>query len=210
MTARGRYLVKEIFGPTIQGEGSHAGRACVFLRFAVCNLACAWCDTAFAPEGAERMNAEDIVAALVRLDVNGARMAVITGGEPALQWDGDLSAALTAAGFETHMETNGTRLLEAPVDWLTVSPKPQFHAGPAARETLVPKLRANECKVVVDETVVDEMLAEYERHYECESWSLQPCMDKRYDQHLARTLELIATRPKWRLSLQLHKIVGLP
>ncbi len=210
MSARGRYLVKELFGPTIQGEGFHAGRACVFLRFAVCNLACRWCDTDFAPEGAVRMNAGDIVARLRELDEHGARMVVVTGGEPALQWDGDLSDALRSGGFEVHMETNGTRLLEAPVDWLTVSPKPQFHSGAAARETLVPKLRANECKVVVDETVVDDMLAEYERHYDASVWSLQPCMDKRYDEHLTRTLSLIKRRPRWRLSLQVHKIVGLP
>src|SRR5262245_16454505 len=95
MSAR-RYLVKEIFGPTLQGEGAHAGRPCVFLRFAVCNLACTWCDTDFRPEGAARLGADEIAARLVELDVNHARMVVVTGGEPALQWDAPLAHALHA------------------------------------------------------------------------------------------------------------------
>src|SRR5215831_20062514 len=103
------YLVKELFGPTLQGEGAHAGRPCVFLRFAVCNLACTWCDTDFRPEGAARLSAGEIAARLVELDVERTRMVVVTGGEPALQWDAPLAGALGAAGFRAHMETNGTR-----------------------------------------------------------------------------------------------------
>ncbi len=72
------YLVKEIFGPTLQGEGSHAGRACVFLRFAVCNLACTWCDTDFAAEGARKLTAAEIVAELVARDAHASRMVVVT------------------------------------------------------------------------------------------------------------------------------------
>ncbi|HWN70911.1 MAG TPA: 7-carboxy-7-deazaguanine synthase QueE [Haliangium sp.] len=203
------YLVKEIFGPTIQGEGVHAGLACVFLRFAVCNLRCAWCDTDFAPEGATRMSADEIVERLLAQDTHHARAVIVTGGEPALQWDQPLATALRAAGFRVHMESNGTRPLKAPVDWLTVSPKPQFHGehdallGPAA-------LPASECKVVVDDTVDEDTLAGYERHYACEHWLLQPCMDARYQEHLADAIELVTRRPRWRLSLQLHKIVGVP
>src|SRR5258708_657875 len=81
------YLVKEMFGPTLQGEGAHAGRPCVFLRFAACNLACTWCDTDFRPEGATRHDADEIAARLVQLDAHQARMVVATGGRPTLQAD---------------------------------------------------------------------------------------------------------------------------
>jgi organic radical activating enzyme len=205
MDAPRRYLVKEMFGPTLQGEGAHAGTPCVFLRFAVCNLACTWCDTDFAPQGAVRMTAEAIVARLRELDAHGARTVVVTGGEPTLQWDAELAAALRDAGFRVHMESNGTRVLAAPVDWLTVSPKEQFHEG---KEALV-VTDADECKLVVDDSVDEAQLARYEamgfgQHF------LQPCMDARYPEHLARAVALCTRRPRWRLSLQLHKIVGLP
>jgi len=200
------YLVKEMFGPTIQGEGAHAGRACVFLRFAACNLACTWCDTDFAPEGAQRLDAAEIAARLCELDRPRARMVVVTGGEPALQWDAELAGELAAAGFRVHMETNGTRRLAAPVDWLTVSPKPQFHDR---EQELVP-LAASECKVVVDDSVDAAALDRHAERYGCDALFVQPCMDDRYDHHLARTLALIQERPGWRLSLQLHKIVGVP
>jgi organic radical activating enzyme len=203
--AERRYLVKEIFGPTIQGEGAHAGRACVFLRFAVCNLACSWCDTDFAAPGAERLVVAEVVARLAALDVHRSRLVVVTGGEPALQWDPALAAGLKAAGFAVHMESNGTRALAAPVDWLTVSPKPQFHQG----GEVLAITGADECKVVVDDTVDTEVLARYEA-MAFGAWSLQPCMDGRYQAHLARAIELALARPRWRLSLQLHKIVGLP
>lgn len=201
-----KYLIKELFGPTLQGEGVHAGRPCVFLRFAACNLACSWCDTDFAPEGAEKLDAGAIVARLRQLDRHGSGMVVVTGGEPALQWDAELADALRDAGFRAHMETNGTRALDAPVDWLTVSPKPQFHTR---GEPLVP-LRASECKVVVDDTVDDARLDDFEARYDCEHLLLQPCQDDRYDHHLQRTIDLVSRRPRWRLSLQLHKILGLP
>jgi organic radical activating enzyme len=201
----GRYLVKEIFGPTLQGEGAHAGRPCVFLRFAVCNLACAWCDTDFRPQGATRMTADEIVTRLRALDTHGAGMVVVTGGEPALQWDERLRAALAAAGFRVHMESNGTRALAAPVDWLTVSPKPQWHEG---KERLV-VTAGDECKVVVDDTVDDAVLAGYEA-MTFREWFLQPCQDGEYPRHLARAVELVGRRPRWRLSLQLHKIIGVP
>jgi organic radical activating enzyme len=201
-----RYLVKEMFGPTLQGEGAHAGTPCVFLRFAVCNLACSWCDTDFAPAGAVRYTADEIVERLIELDVHHTRRVIVTGGEPTLHWDAALQRALAAAGFRVHMESNGTRPLGAPVDWLTVSPKPQFHG----REALVETLEPDECKVVVDDTVDHRALAAYERRYPRAARFLQPCMDARHAEHLKRTLELVARHPSWRLSLQLHKIIGVP
>jgi 7-carboxy-7-deazaguanine synthase len=199
------YLVKEMFGPTLQGEGAHAGRPCVFLRFAVCNLACSWCDTDFRPEGARRLPAAEIVAELERLDVHGARMVVVTGGEPTLHWDAELAGALRQAGFRTHMESNGTRELRAPVDWLTFSPKVRFHEPGDD----VVFSRADECKLVVDETIGDADLERWEAG-DFGALYAQPCMDPRYDAHLARTIDLVTRHPRWRLSLQLHKILNVP
>lgn len=196
-----------MFGPTLQGEGAHAGRACVFLRFAVCNLACDWCDTDFREDGAVHLDAPAIVARLRELDVHGSRTVIVTGGEPTLQWDAPLADAIRAAGFRVHMESNGTRPLKAPVDWLTISPKPQFHAS---RFHLVPELAPSEVKVVVDDTVDAEVLAGYERTFRADHWFAQPCMDDRYAHHLARTLDLVGRNPRWRLSLQLHKVLQIP
>lgn len=195
-----------MFGPTLQGEGAHAGSPCVFLRFAACNLSCSWCDTDFAAEGAVKLTADQIVAKLVELDVHRARLVIVTGGEPTLQWDGELADALRAAGFRTHMESNGTKLLDAPVDWLTVSPKPQFHVGSLA---LVAQ-PVGEVKVVVDDTVTADTLAGYERRYTAQHYFAQPCMGPDYATSLARTLALVHERPRWRLSLQMHKILEIP
>src|SRR5689334_10188793 len=137
-----------MFGPTLQGEGAHAGRACVFLRFAACNLDCPGCDTDFSPDGAVRMAAGEIVARLRELDVGGTGVVIVTGGEPTLQWDAELAAAIRAAGFRVHMESNGTRAPAGPVDWLTVSPKPQHHPSAIA---LADDTAPNELKVVVDD-----------------------------------------------------------
>jgi organic radical activating enzyme len=202
-----RYLIKEIFGPTLQGEGAHAGRAVVFLRFAACNLACPGCDTDFSPEGARRLSASEIVLRLGALDVGHTRRVVVTGGEPTLQWDAPIADAVREAGFRVHMESNGTRPLAAPVDWLTVSPKPQHHP---ARIELADELPASEVKVVIDDSVDEAVLDRYAARWRCEHYFVQPWMDARYDHNLARTLALIHARPAWRLSLQLHKIIGVP
>src|ERR1044071_9724263 len=211
-----RYLVKEMFVPTLQGEGAHAGRAVVFLRFAACNLDCPGCDTDFSPEGAERFTAEDIVAR-PPAEHCGARpppptpapprRVVVTGGEPTLQWDAPLSAAIRGAGFRVHMESNATRPLAGPGDWLPVSPTPQHHP---ARVVLADGLPADEVKVVVDDTVDEAVLDRYAARWRCEHYFVQPWMDGHYERNLARCVALIHARPRWRLSLQLHKIIGVP
>jgi len=202
-----RYLVKEMFGPTLQGEGAHAGRPCVFLRFAACNLECSWCDTDFKPEGAVRYTADEIVARLAELDTHQSRTVIVTGGEPTLQWDQPLSDAIHAAGFRIHMESNGTRVLDGTVDWLTVSPKPQFHPTSI---TLANELPVSELKVVVDDTVDEATLDRYVERYRCANYFAQPCMNDDYQRHLARTIALVQARPRWRLSVQLHKVIGVP
>lgn len=201
-----RYLVKEMFGPTLQGEGAHAGRPCVFLRFAACNLACTWCDTDFAAEGATKLGGEEILARLLELDEHQSRLVIVTGGEPSLQWDAALAERLRAAGFTVHMESNGTHALAAPVDWLTVSPKPQFHDG---RFALAPEVAPSEVKVVIDDTVDAAVLDGYERRYGACLYFAQPCMNATYDRNLARAIDLVSRRARWRLSLQLHKIIGV-
>ncbi|MDX2091962.1 MAG: radical SAM protein [Kofleriaceae bacterium] len=202
-----RYLVKEMFGPTLQGEGAHAGRAVVFLRFAACNLDCTGCDTDFRPEGAVRMSADDIVARLRELDTGRTQRVVVTGGEPTLQWDASLAAAIRGAGFCVHMESNGTRPLAGPVDWLTVSPKPQHHPTSIS---LADHLPADELKVVVDDTVDEAVLDRHAARYRVEHYFLQPWMNDNYAHNLKRTIALIHARPRWRLSLQTHKIIGVP
>ncbi len=206
MTER-RYLVKEMFGPTLQGEGAHAGRAVVFLRFAACNLDCPGCDTDFSPEGARRYAAEEIVARLKDLDTGRTHRVVVTGGEPTLQWDAPLAAAVRGAGFRVHMESNGTRVPAGPVDWLTISPKPQHHPASIA---LADTLHCDEDKVVIDDTVNEDVLDRYAARWRCEHYFVQPWMDERYDRNLARTLALIHARPRWRLSLQIHQIINVP
>lgn len=202
-----RYLVKEIFGPTLQGEGAHAGRPCVFLRFAVCNLACSWCDTDFEAAGARRLDAAAIARELVERDLHGSRLVIVTGGEPTLQWDHEVALAIRGAGFTVHMESNGTRPLAAPVDWLTVSPKPQFHDG---RFALAPEVAPSEVKVVIDDSVDGAMLDGYQERWAQSLLFAQPCMDSSYQRHLERAVALVVSRPRWRLSLQLHKLIGVP
>jgi organic radical activating enzyme len=196
-----------MFGPTLQGEGAHTGRSVVFLRFAACNLACTSCDTDFDPESAQRMDATEIVARLRELDTGNAHRVVVTGGEPTLQWDAALSTAIRGAGFLVHMESNGTRPLAGAVDWLTISPKPQHHPVGLA---LADGLPADELKVIVDDTVDAGVIDRYAARYVCEHYFLQPWMDERYADNLARTIALIHARPRWRLSVQTHKIVGVP
>lgn len=153
-----------------------------------------------------KLDAAEIVARLLELDVHDARMVVVTGGEPTLQWDAPLAEALRAAGFRTHMESNGTHAPAAPVDWLTVSPKPQFHTASLG---LVGQ-PVSELKVVVDDTVDEATLAAYEARYPSAYYFAQPCMSAAYAASLARTIALVQARPRWRLSLQLHKILEIP
>ena len=188
------------------------GIPAVFVRFSGCNLRCPWCDTEFA--GFTEMSAEEIVAAIQDLyDTPNDRrkMVVLTGGEPSLQVDEALVNALHEAGFYICIETNGTRSLPAGIDWITCSPK----AG-----TKLALRRVNEVKVVYTGEYDPEI---WRTQLEAEHWLLQPLRftgewliehavdeweDDRND-NLDDTVRYILAHPFWRLSIQVHKIVGL-
>ena len=204
------YRVNEIFY-TLQGEGAHSGIPAVFVRFSGCNLRCPWCDTDFTD--CNEMTAEQIVAEVVGLyDIPNERhkMCVLTGGEPSLQVDKTLIDALHAAGLYICIETNGTRPLPEGIDWITCSPK---------EGTKLALRKANEVKVVFTGTYDPEVWRE---QIEAEHWLLQPLRftgnwlienidsgeDDRND-NLDDTVRYILSHPFWRLSVQLHKIVGL-
>jgi 7-carboxy-7-deazaguanine synthase len=210
------YAVKEIFY-TLQGEGAQAGRAAVFCRFAGCNLwsgresdrasaICQFCDTQFVGvdgEGGGKFEiAEDLAEAITGKwpgrGTDGTRFVVCTGGEPLLQLDRVLIDALHERDFEIAVETNGT--IEAPVgiDWICVSPK----AGAPLVQT-----KGDELKLVFPQ--VNAQPAEFEA-LEFRNFFLQPMDGPERIANTERALRYCLEHPKWRLSLQTHKIVGIP
>lgn len=194
--------VNEIFY-SLQGEGRYTGTPAVFVRFSGCNLRCDFCDTDH-QKGTDMTEAE-IIDDVLRYP---AEHIVITGGEPALQITASLLAALKRAGKTIHMETNGTCRLDAAVerlvDWITVSPK--FGMMPAIQ-------RIDELKVVFDvdhpeyiEKMTDVCLTDGECRY------LQPCdrNDSAFNaRNMKACIEYIKNNPKWKLSLQTHKLLGI-
>ena len=215
------YHVNEIFY-TLQGEGAHSGIPAVFVRFSGCNLRCPWCDTDFADH--TDMTAEQIVReALALYDIPNERrkMLVLTGGEPSLQVDKPLIDALHAAGFYICIETNGTRPLPEGIDWITCSPKAERLNNQSGEvPTKLALKQVNEVKVVFTGTYDPEIWRE---QLKAEHWLLQPLrftgewlmqsgvdewQDDRND-NLDDTVRYILSHPFWRLSVQLHKIVGL-
>lgn len=215
------YRVNEIFY-TLQGEGAHSGIPAVFVRLSGCNLRCPWCDTEFADY--REMSAYEVVAEVCSLyDLQNPRrkMVVLTGGEPSLQVDKPLVDALHAAGFYICIETNGTHPLPEGIDWITCSPKETSlqHSAVSGQAPLTLK-RVNEVKVVFTGTYDPEV---WRSQLEAEHWMLQPLRftgewlidhavdeweDDRND-NLDDTVRYILAHPFWRLSVQLHKIVGL-
>ena len=215
------YRVNEIFY-TLQGEGAHSGIPAVFVRLSGCNLRCPWCDTEFADY--REMSADEVVAEVCSLyDLQNPRrkMVVLTGGEPSLQVDKPLVDALHAAGFYICIETNGTHPLPEGIDWITCSPKETSlqHSAVSGQTPLALK-RVNEVKVVFTGTYDPEV---WRSQLEAEHWMLQPLRftgewlidhavdeweDDRND-NLDDTVRYILAHPFWRLSVQLHKIVGL-
>lgn len=208
------YAVKELF-KTLQGEGAQAGRAAVFCRFAGCNLwsgreqdrasaACRFCDTDFVGtdgEGGGRFaDAAGLAAAIARAWGPGAahRYVVFTGGEPLLQLDAALLDAVHAEGFEAAVETNGT--LEPPpgLDWVCVSPK-------AGTDWVL--RRGHELKLVYPQPgLPPDGLGDLGfRHF----W-LQPMDGPERARNTDAAVAYCRENPRWRLSLQTHKLIGIP
>nr|WP_294848436.1 7-carboxy-7-deazaguanine synthase [uncultured Sphingomonas sp.] len=206
------YAVKEAF-LTLQGEGMQAGMRAVFLRFAGCNLwsglerdrakaQCQFCDTDFVGtdgEGGGKFADADALAAHVTSLWGPAlehRLVVVTGGEPMLQLDGELVDALHDHGFRIAVESNGTLPATAGIDWLCISPK----AG-----TEVVQRSGDELKLVWPQAVdLDEL-----ERWDFPNLLLQPMDGPGIAPNTKAAIDVILTRPRWRLSLQTHKILGL-
>jgi 7-carboxy-7-deazaguanine synthase len=210
------YAVKEIFY-TLQGEGAQTGRAAVFCRFAGCNLwsgreedraaaICRFCDTDFAdtngPGGGRFASARELAMAVADKwpggEAEGRRLVVCTGGEPLLQLDAKLIDELHRGGFEIAVESNGTMAAPDGIDWLCVSPK--------AGARLVQKA-GDELKLVYPQAAAEPELFEGLpfRHF-----FLQPMDGPQREENTALALKYCMEHPRWRLSLQTHKILGIP
>jgi 7-carboxy-7-deazaguanine synthase len=203
------YAVKELFY-SLQGEGMNTGRPAVFCRFAGCNLwsgreedraaaICRFCDTDFAGADAGKFAAADALAS--EIDAlwprDGGKFVVLTGGEPALQADDALVQALHARGFAVAVETNGTVALPAGLDWICVSPK----AGTELKVQC-----GNELKLVWPQAGVDP--ADYEA-LAFEHFLLQPMDGPRLQENMRASTAYCMAHPRWRLSLQTHKVIGI-
>lgn len=216
------YTVKEIFY-TLQGEGTNAGRAAVFCRFAGCNLwsglerdrhraVCTFCDTDFVgvgPDGGRFSSPEDLAEAVLARwpdqwvkdgrATGGRPLVVCTGGEPLLQLDAAAVDALHARGFEVAVETNGTRPAPPGLDHVCVSPK--------AGATLA--LRAGtELKLVFPQREPEAQPERFE-HLDFAHFLLQPMDGPAIEENTRRALEYCLAHPRWRLSVQTHKALGI-
>ena len=215
------YTVKELF-PTLQGEGTHTGRAAVFCRFAGCNLwsgreedrataICKFCDTDFVGSdgngGGKFETAQDLANAIESSWKSTSagpqqRYVVFTGGEPLLQLDEQLIAELHQKGFEVAIETNGTIKVPTGVDWVCVSPK-------AGSDLIV--LQANELKLVIPQEghdSLEKLLARFEK-MDYRNRFLQPMDGPNLKMNTELAVNLCQKRPLWRLSLQSHKLIGI-
>jgi 7-carboxy-7-deazaguanine synthase len=206
------YTVKEIFY-TLQGEGAQSGRAAVFCRFSGCNLwsgreedrsraVCQFCDTDFVgtgPDGGKFSRATELADAIDRCwsGRGGEKYVVCTGGEPLLQLNAELIEELHRRGFEVAVETNGTKPAPATLDWICVSPK----AGAPFVQT-----SGNELKLVYpQENAPPERFAQLD----FEHFFLQPMDGPETALNTERAIEYCLAHPRWRLSIQTHKLVGL-
>ena len=201
------YQIKEIFR-TLQGEGGLAGTPMVFVRFAGCNLwsgresdragaRCDFCDTDFL--GGERLSVNEVVDRVRALA--GPSWICFTGGEPALQLDQELLTAIHAAGYRAAIETNGTVPLDAVralLDWVCVSPKtPDFVERSGDELKLIYRGQSREALRAFEELTFRQRF-------------LQPEWGPRYESLLASALEFLQGQSEWRLSLQTHKLLGIP
>jgi 7-carboxy-7-deazaguanine synthase len=210
------YSVKEIFY-TLQGEGMQAGRPAVFCRFAGCNLwsgmekdrtqaVCTFCDTDFVGtdgEGGGKFTSSDELARAIaalwpKEDSSGTRFVVCTGGEPLLQLDEPLVDALHAEGFEVAVETNGTQPAPQRLDWICVSPK---------ADAPVILARGDELKLVYPQ---EKAQPERFENLDFRHFLLQPMDGPEREKNTQLAIAYCKAHPRWRLSIQSHKILGIP
>jgi 7-carboxy-7-deazaguanine synthase (Cx14CxxC type) len=199
---------------TLQGEGVRAGRRAVFVRFAGCNLwsgrevdrasaICRFCDTDFVGTdgdgGGRFADAPALAAAAATMwgtDL-AERYVVLTGGEPMLQVDDALVDALHDEGFEIAIETNGTIAVHPRIDWVCVSPK---------ADSIVVQRHGDELKLVWPQSGIDPASLE---DWDFRHWLVQPMDNDESDSNRNAAIDLVLSRPRWRLSLQTHKLLGL-
>ena len=213
------YAVKELYY-TLQGEGAQTGRAAVFCRFAGCNLwtglerdrakaVCTFCDTDFVgtdgPGGGRFAAPQALAEAALATwrdgrDAPGTPLVVCTGGEPLLQLDVPLVDAFHEAGFQVAVETNGTQSAPAGLDWICVSPK----AGAPLR-----LLTGDELKLVYPQREAEAQPERFES-LGFRFFSLQPMDGPDREENTQRALAYCLAHPQWRLSLQTHKLIGIP
>ena len=210
------YAVKEIYY-TLQGEGAQTGRAAVFCRFAGCNLwsgheedraeaVCDFCDTDFVgtdgPGGGKFATADELAEAVggkwPQLSSEGRRLVVCTGGEPLLQLDEQLIAAFHRRLFEVAIETNGTRKAPPGINWICVSPK-------AGAEIVLQS--GNEMKLVYPQPGLEP---EQFAGLDFDHFFLQPMDGPDREPNTRLAIDYCLAHPQWRLSLQTHKLTGIP
>ena len=208
------YSAKEVF-LTVQGEGGQAGRPAVFLRFAGCNLwnglerdranaVCTFCDTDFVGTdgdgGGKFGSAEDLathVASMWRGREGDPKLVVVTGGEPLLQLDPPAIHALKSGGFDIAVETNGTLAAPDGIDWICVSPK---------ADAPVVQTSGQELKLVYPQP---KAMPDRFEHLDFERFWLQPMDGPDQAANTAAVIDYCLTHPKWRLSVQTHKYIGM-
>ena len=207
------YTIKEIYF-TQQGEGYHTGRPAVFLRFTGCNLwtgfeidresaICYWCDTDFVgmdgPYGG-KYSADQIAETVQRMWPENEKKPylVCTGGEPLLQMDDEFISTVHRSDFEIGIETNGTKIPPEGIDWICVSPK-------ANAEFILKK--GHELKIVFPQSGINP------RQYQdldFDHFFIQPMDGPNQGENIEKSKEFVVKNPKWKLSLQTHKILGIP
>jgi len=211
------YSVREIYY-TLQGEGAQTGRPAVFLRFAGCNLwsgreehraeaVCRFCDTEFVgtggPGGGKFETAAELAVAVQKTwpanRVEDRPYVVCTGGEPLLQLDDSLIAALHTAGFEVGVESNGTLAAPAGIDWLCISPK---GTAPVVQRS------GHELKLVYPQSE-DDAQPERFNNLQFEHFFLQPLDSPEREANTRLAVEYCLAHPQWKLSLQTHKVLGI-
>lgn len=206
------YQIKEIFGPTIQGEGSHTGTSVKFLRFSGCNKwsgrekdkaesVCWFCDTDFF--GGERLSIQDICT---RLEALGpCKSLVISGGEPTLQVDEALLKALTELNYQLHLETNGSKALGALAAYfthITMSPK---------QKRSDTQLEACHDLKILYPSPIEAVNPQDFQDFPAKNYYLQPLdLPGKTKQHTTEALNYCLKYPNWKLSLQIHKMLGVP